>query len=229
MLYGNAVKRSGLTPESREARFNLGMMLLETDQVDEGLRELREAMRLSPQWPLAMGTVAWVLATSPEARLRNAGEATELAEQAAVLTDHRDPLILDVLAASYAASGRFEEAVATARAAIDRAAAAGGSNDWPTVFASDCNSISRGGPIVNRRHALNPPGRDTVELSQDRIQRQTTYCDSTTARHNNSYRKPIWQCFVKRFWYSPRASARGLGSEGRAREKCGWISKGRSN
>ncbi len=131
-----------------------------------------------------MGTVAWVLATSPEARLRNAGEATELAEQAAVLTDHRDPLILDVLAASYAASGRFEEAVATARAAIDRAAAAGAQR-LADGFRQRLQLYQQGRPYrepaPTRCDALNPPGRDTVELSQDRIQRQTTYCDSTTA------------------------------------------------
>jgi hypothetical protein len=57
--------------------------------------------------------------------VRDAREATELAEQAAALTDRRDPLILDVLAASYAASGRFEDAVAAVEAAIDRAAAVG--------------------------------------------------------------------------------------------------------
>ena len=101
------------------------MMLLGTDQVDEGLRELREVRRLAPQWPRALGTLAWVLATSPEERVRDAREATELAEQAAALTDRRDPLILDVLAASYAASGRFEDAVAAVEAAIDRAAAVG--------------------------------------------------------------------------------------------------------
>jgi arylsulfatase A-like enzyme/Tfp pilus assembly protein PilF len=113
-------------PRSREVHYHLAMMLLETDQVDEGLSELREAMRLSPRWPLALGTLAWVLATSPEERVRDAREATELAEQAAVLTNRRDPLILDVLAASYAASGRFEEAVTTVRAAIDLATAVGG-------------------------------------------------------------------------------------------------------
>ncbi len=113
-------------PRSREVRYNLAMMLLDTDHVDEGLKELREATRLSPKWPLALGTLAWVLATSPEERVRDAREATELAEQAAVLTNRHDPLILDVLAASYAASGRFEEAVTTVRAAIDLAAAVGG-------------------------------------------------------------------------------------------------------
>ena len=113
-------------PRSREVRYNLAMMLLDTDHVDEGLKELREARRLAPKWPLALGTLAWVLATSPEERVRDAREATELAEQAAVLTNRHDPLILDVLAASYAASGRFEEAVTTVRAAIDLATAVGG-------------------------------------------------------------------------------------------------------
>ncbi|MBI4477046.1 MAG: tetratricopeptide repeat protein [Acidobacteria bacterium] len=34
------------------------------------------------------------------------------------MTHHKDAAVLDVLAAAYAAAGRFDEAVATARAAL---------------------------------------------------------------------------------------------------------------
>ena len=49
----------------------------------------------------------------------------QLAERAAALTGRRDLAALDALAAAYAAAGRFDEAVATAQAAVDSAAAAG--------------------------------------------------------------------------------------------------------
>jgi hypothetical protein len=45
-----------------------------------------------------------------------------LALRAADLTGHRDPQVLDVLAAAYAAAGRFAEATATAESAIPLAA-----------------------------------------------------------------------------------------------------------
>jgi Flp pilus assembly protein TadD len=48
----------------------------------------------------------------------------ELAERARSL-DGDDPGILDTLAAAYAEAGRYEEAVATARRAIDLARAVG--------------------------------------------------------------------------------------------------------
>jgi hypothetical protein len=41
------------------------------------------------------------------------------------LTSRRDISALDALAAAYASAGRYEDAVATARAAIDLAVAAG--------------------------------------------------------------------------------------------------------
>ncbi len=114
-----------IDPSVREAHFNLGVLLLRVGQVDEALREFREVVRLDPQWPLAFGQLAWVLATYPEERLRDSGEAISLAERAARLTGNRDPLMLDILAATYAAAGRFDEAVATARTAIKLATAAG--------------------------------------------------------------------------------------------------------
>jgi hypothetical protein len=57
--------------------------------------------------------------------LRNPDEAVVLAERAVSLSGRRDISVLDALAAAYAAAGRFEEAVATATAGVDAAAAAG--------------------------------------------------------------------------------------------------------
>jgi spermidine synthase len=58
---------------------------------------------------------------SADAGLRDGGRAVTLAERAALLSHHSDPLILDVLAAAYAEAGRFGDAVATAEAALDLA------------------------------------------------------------------------------------------------------------
>ncbi len=114
-----------IDPSVREAHYNLGIMLSHVGQSDEAMREFRETVRLDPQWPLALRRLAWLLATSPHERVRDPSEAIGLAERAARATGNRDPLILDALAAAYAASGRFNEAVATAQAAIDLATAAG--------------------------------------------------------------------------------------------------------
>jgi hypothetical protein len=68
---------------------------------------------------------AWLLATSRAPALRNGVEALALAGRAARLTGSRDASILDVLAAAYAESGRFAEAVEAGNRA-QRLAAQGG-------------------------------------------------------------------------------------------------------
>ena len=68
-----------------------------------------------------MNCLAWVLATCPEASVRNGAEAVELARRAVKLSDGREPAILGTLAAAYAEAGRFPEAVQTARKALELA------------------------------------------------------------------------------------------------------------
>ena len=65
-----------------------------------------------------LNNLAWSLATSPEASLRNGAKAVETARRAMELSDGRQPAILDTLAAAYAEAGRFPEAVETVRKAI---------------------------------------------------------------------------------------------------------------
>src|SRR5439155_4864777 len=62
---------------------------------------------------------AWMLATHPDPRYRNGVLAVRLARQACQATAYRQPEFLDTLAAAYAENGRFEEAQAAARQALD--------------------------------------------------------------------------------------------------------------
>jgi tetratricopeptide (TPR) repeat protein len=86
---------------------------------------MREARRAAPDWAVAAAELAWLLATAPEERLRQPDEAVRLAEQAVKLTGGQSIAALDVLAASYAAARRFEEAVATEERALALAISAG--------------------------------------------------------------------------------------------------------
>lgn len=72
-----------------------------------------------------LNDTAWLLATNPNASLRNGSEAVELAGQAVRLSGARQPEILGTLAAAYAEAGQFREAVQTARHASDFAAQQG--------------------------------------------------------------------------------------------------------
>ncbi len=80
-----------------------------------------EAHRLKPQWVAPLNDKAWILATHPDPRIRDEPEALGLAQQAAALTGHRVPEVLDSLAAAYAATGQYDRAVATAQRAIELA------------------------------------------------------------------------------------------------------------
>jgi Flp pilus assembly protein TadD len=63
--------------------------------------------------------LAWLLATAPDASLRNGAEARTLAEQASQLSGGDNPVILRTLAAAYAEEGNYGQAVATARRALE--------------------------------------------------------------------------------------------------------------
>ena len=114
-----------LQPDYQDGHSNLAHALTTIGQPDGALREFREALRLEPDSPSVLTDLAFLLATHPDAGKRDAGEAVRLASRAAELSSLADPMILDALAAGYAAGGRFGEAIQTAEEA--EALAAGSS------------------------------------------------------------------------------------------------------
>jgi len=75
---------------------------------------LNTALWLRPDSPTPLSELAWMLATCPQADLRDGRRAVELAERALKLSD--DPLAASwaALDAAYAETGRFEEAIQAA-------------------------------------------------------------------------------------------------------------------
>jgi hypothetical protein len=65
--------------------------------------------------------VAWVLATYPKAAVRNGPRAVELAQQTNRLSGGTNAMIVGTLAAAFAEAGRFPEAIAAARRAVQLA------------------------------------------------------------------------------------------------------------
>ena len=70
-----------------------------------------DALRLNPRGPGTLNALAWLLATSTSEGARDGKRAVELAIQACELTAWKNPILLDTLAAAYAETGRFDEAV----------------------------------------------------------------------------------------------------------------------
>src|SRR4029077_14766586 len=73
----------------------------------------RSGLAVDPNHVQTLRRVAWLLSTSREPSLRDGAEAVALAERASRLTGNQDASILDALAAAYAESGRFADAVET--------------------------------------------------------------------------------------------------------------------
>jgi len=86
--------------------------------VDEAITCFQRALQIKPDYAEAQNTLAWVLATCPQASLRNGNKAVKLAQRANQLTGDGNPVVLGTLAAAYAEAGRFPEAVATAQRAL---------------------------------------------------------------------------------------------------------------
>jgi Flp pilus assembly protein TadD len=114
-----------LRPDSVEARTNVAALLSAGGALAEARDEYRAALALRSDYPQALAGLAWILATAPDASLRNGDEAVTFAERAARATVRRDLSVLDALAAAYASVGRFDEAVAVATGAMESAKSAG--------------------------------------------------------------------------------------------------------
>lgn len=116
------------SPGNASAHFYLGQARASLHQVEPALAHLRTAVELRPDWPDALGALAWMLATAPDEPNRNGAEAITLVEGVSAVTDPRQATLLDALAAAYAEVGRFDDAVVTAQKAAARAQSAGNTN-----------------------------------------------------------------------------------------------------
>ena len=113
-----------LAPDMIQVHAPLALALQTNAQPAQALTHYRAALRHSPDQPDLLNGIAWILATSPDPTLRDPDQAILFAQRADDATDHKDPAILDTLAAAYAAAGRFDQAVTTAQTATDLARAA---------------------------------------------------------------------------------------------------------
>jgi tetratricopeptide (TPR) repeat protein len=80
------------------------------------------ARQLQPENPQWLNNLAWLLAACPRPEIRDGARAVTLARQACELTGFGKTIYLGTLAAAYAEAGKFDDAIATAQTACDRAA-----------------------------------------------------------------------------------------------------------
>ena len=110
-----------IKPDYTEAHNNLGCAFLRKGQVNKAMAHFQKALELQPNNVEVQNNLAWVLATAPNASLRNGVKAVGLAQRANQLSGGQNPAFIGTLAAAYAEAGRFPEAVTTARQTLQLA------------------------------------------------------------------------------------------------------------
>jgi tetratricopeptide (TPR) repeat protein len=105
-------------PQDPQVHRLLGDLFTKQGKWAEAIAEYQITLQLHPDQLVDLNNLAWLLATAPDATLRDGTEAVRLAESACRLTQYQRPLFLGTLAAAYAEAGRYAEAVTTAQTAI---------------------------------------------------------------------------------------------------------------
>ena len=112
-----------MKPDFAELRSNLGAALLAKGDRKEAIAQFQKSLEIKPGQIPVQNDLAWLLATTTDASLRDGAKARALAEQASQLSGGGVPGILRTLAAAYAEEGSYGQAAATARRALELAVA----------------------------------------------------------------------------------------------------------
>ena len=108
-------------PNDPTVNVSLARALVNDSELAEATTHYERALEFAPDLPIALVGLAWIRATSPYESLRRADQALLLAQRAIAVAGNDHPEVLDTLAAAYAANGRFDDAVSTARRAAGAA------------------------------------------------------------------------------------------------------------
>lgn len=107
-----------IEPDDIKARHNLASFLSFLGKTDEAIEQYRQVLARKSDFELSVRALARILATDHDPDLRDGAEALRLIKPLCERSGRQVPAMLDVLAAAYAETGRFDQAIAAARKAI---------------------------------------------------------------------------------------------------------------
>ncbi len=107
-----------LQPDYVDAHATLAGLWFQKGSLPQVVAHSRAVLTQEPDNVMMLSSLAWLLATSPDATVRNGPEAVRYGERANKLTNGQDPMTLRALAAAYAEIGRTADAVITAQQAL---------------------------------------------------------------------------------------------------------------
>lgn len=111
---------AGLAANPKDAKLLLARGQINRDQgkLSHALVDFEQAYEFGKRDPHVLNELAWFLATCSRKDLRDGPRAVTLAERGAISGQVPDPGIYDTLAAAYAESGRFEDAIKAEETAV---------------------------------------------------------------------------------------------------------------
>jgi tetratricopeptide (TPR) repeat protein len=118
-------KALSIHPDDPNFHSSIGMALLRKQLAGEAIVHYEKALARAPQSIVALNNLALLLSTCPEARFRNGSRAVQLAEEADRLASRQNPIVARTLAAAYAESGQFHDAINATERAMNLATAQG--------------------------------------------------------------------------------------------------------
>ena len=107
-----------IQPDDAAAHTGLGVVLGANGDYPNAVRHFEQALARQPNYLVALDNLAWIRATHPDPVLRNGADAVKLAQRVCKLTNYQSAFGLDALAAAYAESGQFDEAVRSQEKAV---------------------------------------------------------------------------------------------------------------
>jgi tetratricopeptide (TPR) repeat protein len=108
-----------LAPNLARAHNNLANALVRKGRLAEAIAHYDTTLNLQPTNVATLNNLSWILATCSDGAIRNGKRAVELAQRADELSGGNSPDVLVTLSAAYAEAGRFPEAIAAARRALN--------------------------------------------------------------------------------------------------------------
>ena len=106
-------------PDNWLALRSRGDAYLNVGKHAEAIADFNRAVELQPENSGILNNLAWVLATSPDDKLRDAARSIQLGTKACEVTDYKAPHILSTLASGYAEKGDFETAIKWSTKAVE--------------------------------------------------------------------------------------------------------------
>lgn len=107
-----------LEPSRPEARSNLIEALMRLGRHADAVAAIRAGLERAPKDRALRGQLAWILATSPDERVRSGHEAVEIARALSAEAEDHNPELMLVLGAALAETGDFEAGAEVVESAL---------------------------------------------------------------------------------------------------------------